>query len=94
MYGRALLKRGTAVFDELKQSMMDIASLSDVASGELRIGCSEAIADGQIGEIKLATTRPRMVVLTAATTRSRNSSSTSASSPNGWSDAEPSIRTE
>jgi hypothetical protein len=28
-YGRALLKRGTAVFDELKQSVQDIESLSD-----------------------------------------------------------------
>ncbi len=44
MYGRALLRRSIAVFDELKQSVRDIEFLSDPNSGELRIGCSESIA--------------------------------------------------
>ena len=44
MYGRALLKRGSAAFDELKQSVIDIQSLADPTSGELRIGCTEATA--------------------------------------------------
>lgn len=52
-YGRALLRRGTAAFDELKQSVMDIDFLSDPASGELRIGCSEAIADANLPPILL-----------------------------------------
>jgi DNA-binding transcriptional LysR family regulator len=52
-YGRALLKRGTAAFDELKQSVMDIDFLSDPASGELRIGCSEAIAVANLPPILL-----------------------------------------
>src|SRR5690242_3194459 len=39
-FGQALLRRGNAAFDELKQSVMDIDFLSDPASGELRIGCS------------------------------------------------------
>src|SRR3954466_3989748 len=34
-YGRALLKRGTAVFDELKQGVRDIEFLSDPTAGEL-----------------------------------------------------------
>src|SRR5216684_1178902 len=34
LYGRALLKRSVAVFDELKQSVTDIASLGDPNSGE------------------------------------------------------------
>jgi DNA-binding transcriptional LysR family regulator len=38
-YGRALLRRSLAAFDELKQGVRDIAFLSDPASGELRIGC-------------------------------------------------------
>jgi len=43
-YGRALLKRSVAVFDELRHGIQDIESLSDPAAGELRIGCSESIA--------------------------------------------------
>lgn len=41
VYGSALHKRGLAAFDELKQGIRDIDSLSDPASGELRIGCTE-----------------------------------------------------
>ena len=37
-YGRALLKRGVAVFDELQQAVQDIEFLSDPDAGELRIG--------------------------------------------------------
>jgi len=44
IYGRALLKRGTIVFDELKQGIRDIESLADPAAGEVRIGCAEALA--------------------------------------------------
>ena len=40
-YGRALIKRGVAVFDELRQGVQDIASLSDPTVGEVRIGGSE-----------------------------------------------------
>jgi DNA-binding transcriptional LysR family regulator len=44
MYGHALLKRGMAAFDELKQGVLDIDFLADPTSGELRIGCSEVVA--------------------------------------------------
>jgi len=44
IYGRALLKRGLAAFDELKQGIRDIEFLSDPAKGEVRIGCPESIA--------------------------------------------------
>ena len=44
MYGHALLKRGLAAFDELKQGLRDIEFLSDPTGGELKIGCTEAIA--------------------------------------------------
>src|SRR5262249_9567731 len=37
-YGRALLKRGTVVFDELRQSVKDIEYLSEPGAGELCIG--------------------------------------------------------
>jgi DNA-binding transcriptional LysR family regulator len=44
IYGRALLARGTAAFDELRQSVMDIEFLADPTVGEVRIGCQETIA--------------------------------------------------
>ncbi len=47
-YGRALIKRGIAVFDELRQGVKDIEFLSDPTAGELRIGTSEAIANGPV----------------------------------------------
>ena len=40
-YGRALVKRGVAMFDELRQGVQDIASLTDPAAGEIRMGGSE-----------------------------------------------------
>ena len=43
-YGDALIKRSTAVFDELKQSVRDIEFLADPTVGELRIGCTESIS--------------------------------------------------
>jgi DNA-binding transcriptional LysR family regulator len=47
-YGRALLRRGTAVFDELQQGIKDIRSLADPAVGDLAIGASIAIAEGLV----------------------------------------------
>jgi DNA-binding transcriptional LysR family regulator len=44
IYGRALLKRTLAAFDELKQGIRDIEFLADPSAGELRIGCVESIA--------------------------------------------------
>src|SRR3979409_1448046 len=43
IYGDALLKRSVAVFDELKQSIRDIEFLSDATTGEVRIGCTDAL---------------------------------------------------
>src|SRR5207302_541107 len=47
-YGRALINRGIAVFDELRQGVKDIEFLSDPTAGELRIGAGEAIANGPV----------------------------------------------
>jgi DNA-binding transcriptional LysR family regulator len=44
MYGRAILKRSTVAFDELKQGIREIEFLSDPTTGELRIGCPESLA--------------------------------------------------
>jgi DNA-binding transcriptional LysR family regulator len=42
MYGRALLMRGQAAFDEIKQAIRDIEFLSNPNVGEVRIGCPES----------------------------------------------------
>jgi DNA-binding transcriptional LysR family regulator len=44
IYGRALLKRGTAAFDELKLSIRDIEFLADPTVGEVRFACGDALA--------------------------------------------------
>jgi DNA-binding transcriptional LysR family regulator len=44
IYGHALLKRGLAAFDELKQGIRDIKFLADPTTGEVRLGCSEAVS--------------------------------------------------
>lgn len=44
IYGRALLKRGLAAFDELKQGIRDIEFLADPTAGEVRIGCPDSIS--------------------------------------------------
>src|SRR5260370_27344316 len=51
LYGRALLKRSGAVFDELKQSVRDIESLGDPNSGEVRSGCTEPVAAGFVAAV-------------------------------------------
>src|SRR5262249_29458327 len=47
-YGRALLKRGTTVFDELKQGVQDIEHLADPGAGELCIGSGAPHAQGVV----------------------------------------------
>jgi DNA-binding transcriptional LysR family regulator len=44
IYGRALLKRSIAMFDELRQSIKDIEYLSDPTIGKVIIGCPESIS--------------------------------------------------
>jgi DNA-binding transcriptional LysR family regulator len=51
IYGRALLKRSTAAFDELRQSSRDIEFLSDATTGRLTIGCAESVAAGVLPAI-------------------------------------------
>src|SRR5690242_5144467 len=43
-YGRALLRRAGAVFDELNQAVRDIEFLADPTVGEVWMGCPESIA--------------------------------------------------
>jgi DNA-binding transcriptional LysR family regulator len=45
-YGRALLKRSIAIFDDLRTSVEEIKFLADPASGELRMGSTEPLLAG------------------------------------------------
>lgn len=62
-YGEAIIKRGVAVFDELRQGVKDIEFLGDPRSGTLRIGCSEYAAGGPVLAVvdRLTRQHPRMV---------------------------------
>jgi DNA-binding transcriptional LysR family regulator len=44
VFGHALLKRGMAAFDELKQGIRDIEFLADPTTGEVKIGCPGSIS--------------------------------------------------
>lgn len=62
LYGRALLKRSTAVFNDLRTSVTELDFLSDPTAGELRVGSSEAVASGLLGAIidRLSRQHPRL----------------------------------
>ena len=62
LYGRALLKRSVAIFDELRQSVTDIESLLDPTAGEARIGSTETLATGFVPAVieRLTRQHPRI----------------------------------
>ena len=43
IYGHALVQRGMAVFDELRQGVSDIEFLANSAVGEVRVACHESL---------------------------------------------------
>ena len=51
IYGRAMLARSLAVFDELKQGVQTIEHLTDPAMGEVRIGCSESLVSAILAPV-------------------------------------------
>src|SRR6266511_671615 len=51
LYGRALLKRGVAIFAALRQSVKEIEFLSDPNAGEVRVGCTEVMAAGVVSAV-------------------------------------------
>jgi DNA-binding transcriptional LysR family regulator len=63
LYGRALLKRSLAIFDELRQSVEEIEFLADPAAGELRIGSNETVTGGFVSAAidRLSRRHPRLV---------------------------------
>ena len=69
-YGDALIKRSTTVFDELKQSVRDIEFLADPSAGEVKFGCTEAMASILPPVIDRFTRRhPRVLLRTFQVTR-------------------------
>ena len=62
-YGRALVKWGNAVFDDLRQSVKEIEHLADPSSGELRLGCTEPMSSGFVPAIldRLSRQYPKMI---------------------------------
>jgi DNA-binding transcriptional LysR family regulator len=62
LYGRALLKRGVAIFDELRQSVTDIESLLDPTAGEAHIGTAVSLATGLVPAVieRLTRQHPRI----------------------------------
>lgn len=62
-YGRALIRRGIAIFDELKQGLQDIEFLADPTAGEVRIAAPIGWGAGLIATVidRLARRYPRVV---------------------------------
>jgi DNA-binding transcriptional LysR family regulator len=78
LYGRALIKRGLVIFDELRQGVHELEFLADPSVGELRIGSSEGMAAGILPVIirEMSRRHPRIVINVAqalfATTQYRD----------------------
>jgi DNA-binding transcriptional LysR family regulator len=64
LYGRALLKWATVVFDDVKQGVAEIEFLADPTAGELRLGATEPIIAGLLPPIieQLRRRRPRISI--------------------------------
>src|SRR6266566_3619806 len=63
-YADALLKRASAVFDELKQSARDIEFLADPTAGQIKVGCAESFMAGLLPAIieRLSRCYPKIIV--------------------------------
>jgi DNA-binding transcriptional LysR family regulator len=65
VYGTALLRRGSAAFDELRLGVQEIEDLADPATGEVRIAAGETAAAGLVPPIieRLSQRYPRIRLL-------------------------------
>jgi DNA-binding transcriptional LysR family regulator len=63
-FGAALLKRGIAVFDELREGVKDLEYLADPGAGEIRIGAIPPLAATFVSSVadQLVRRHPRIVV--------------------------------
>ena len=62
LYGRALIRRGLAMFDELREGIRDIEFLADPTAGEVRIAASIAVAVSLVSAVvdRLSRRYPRL----------------------------------
>src|SRR3954451_16836256 len=62
-YGRALIDGGTAVFDDLRQTVKNIEFIADPTAGEVRIGCNPFLAASFVSAAvdRLSRRYPRVV---------------------------------
>lgn len=62
--GRALLNRGLAAFDELRQGVNEIEALNDPGAGEVRIAATEPMVAGLLAVVidRLCRRHPRLTV--------------------------------
>jgi len=67
-YGSAVIKRGAAVFDELKECVKEIEFLADPTTGEIKIGGNEAFIAGPLSSIfdRLRRSHPGLTVHTTS----------------------------
>jgi DNA-binding transcriptional LysR family regulator len=63
-HGRALLKRGVNIFDEIRQGVTELEFLSDPTAGEVRIATSEVMAAGFLPIViaRMARQNPRVML--------------------------------
>jgi DNA-binding transcriptional LysR family regulator len=63
-YGRAMLNRSNAAFDELRQGVKDIESLADPTIGEVRIGTTPPLSASFVSAVidRLGRRYPRIVI--------------------------------
>lgn len=61
-YGRALVKRGVAIFDEMQQGLNDIEYLSDPTAGEVSVGATGPVSSAIVAPAieHLSRQHPRM----------------------------------
>lgn len=60
--GRALIKRGVAIFDEMQQGLRDLEALSDPTGGEVSVAVTPPVAGAIVGPAieRLSRQHPRM----------------------------------
>ena len=63
VYGRALLRRGQVIFDELRQGVNEIGFLAEPGVGELSIGCGESLMASLVPAVidRMHRQHPRLV---------------------------------
>jgi len=64
VYGSALVRRGLAVFDELRQAVGEIEFIANPTGGEVRIGCNESLSAAMLPAVveRLSAQHPGVTV--------------------------------